>query len=30
MISIGKPEIGKELVAHLELTNGEDYLFVGA
>jgi hypothetical protein len=30
MISIGKPEIGKELVVHLELTSGEDYLFVGA
>lgn len=28
MVSIGKPEIGKELVAHLELANGEDYLFV--
>ena len=29
MVSIGKPEIGKELVAHLQLTNGEHYLFVG-
>mmetsp|Transcript_34203 Transcript_34203/g.48612 ORF Transcript_34203/g.48612 Transcript_34203/m.48612 type:complete len:133 (+) Transcript_34203:209-607(+) len=28
MVSIGKPEIGKELVAHLGLTNGQDYLFV--
>lgn len=29
MISIGKPEIGKELIAHLGLENGEEYLFVG-
>lgn len=28
MVSIGKPEIGKELVAHLELTNGDKFLFV--
>ena len=28
MVSIGKPEVGKELVAHLELKDGEQYLFV--
>jgi len=28
MISIGKPEIGKELVSHLGLTEGEKWLFV--
>jgi hypothetical protein len=28
MVSIGKPEIGKELIQHLELTGGEQYLFV--
>jgi len=28
MISIGKPEIGKRLVEHLGLENGEKYLFV--
>jgi hypothetical protein len=29
MLSIGKPEVGKELIAHLELQEGEKYLFVG-
>lgn len=29
MISIGKPEVGKELIAHLELQDGEKYIFVG-
>lgn len=28
MISIGKPEVGKELIAHLELQEGEKYIFV--
>ena len=28
MVSIGKPEVGKELVAHLELKEGEQFLFV--
>jgi hypothetical protein len=28
MISIGKPEIGKELISHLALTEGETWLFV--
>ena len=28
MVSIGKPEIGKRLVDHLELENGDKYLFV--
>lgn len=28
MVSIGKPEIGKRLVYHLEIPNGEQYLFV--
>lgn len=28
MISIGLPEKGKQLVSHLNLKNGEDYLFV--
>lgn len=28
MVSIGKPEVGKELVAHLELKEGEKFLFV--
>jgi len=28
IVSIGKPEIAKELVSHLGLTNGEEYLFV--
>ena len=28
MVSIGKPEVGKELVAHLMLEEGEKYLFV--
>jgi AhpC/TSA antioxidant enzyme len=28
MISIGKPEIGKELVSHLGLTDGAKWLFV--
>ena len=29
MVSIGKPEIGKELIQHLEFQNGENYLYVG-
>ena len=29
MISIGKPHVAKELIAHLELQDGENYLFVG-
>jgi peroxiredoxin len=29
MISIGKPEVGKKLIAHLELQDGEKYIFVG-
>jgi len=28
MVSIGLPEKGKELISHLKLTNGEEYLFV--
>ena len=28
MVSIGKPEVGQNLVEHLELPNGENYLFV--
>lgn len=28
MVSIGKPEVGKELIQHLELKKGEEYLFV--
>lgn len=28
MVSIGKPEVGKDLVAHLELQDGEEFLFV--
>lgn len=28
MVSIGKPEIGTQLINHLEFANGEDYLFV--
>lgn len=28
MVSIGKPEIGKQLIDHLELAHGEEYLFV--
>lgn len=28
MVSIGKPEIGKQLIQHLEIPNGKDYLFV--
>jgi hypothetical protein len=28
MVSIGKPEIGKDLVAHLELQDGDQFLFV--
>lgn len=27
MISIGKPEIGKELIMHLGIQNGEEYIF---
>ena len=29
MISIGKPEVGKELIDHLGLDGAEKYLFVG-
>ena len=29
MISIGKPEVGKELIDHLVLDGAERYLFVG-
>jgi hypothetical protein len=28
MVSIGKPEIGRQLIDHLELVKGEEYLFV--
>ena len=28
MVSIGKPEVGKDLVQHLELQDGEEFLFV--
>jgi hypothetical protein len=28
MVSIGKPEIGRQLIDHLEFANGEQYLFV--
>lgn len=28
MVSLGLPEKGKELISHLELTNGDEYLFV--
>jgi len=28
VISIGKPEIGKKLIDHLEVTNGEEWIFV--
>lgn len=28
MVSIGKPEVGKQLVQHLGLEDGEDFLFV--
>jgi hypothetical protein len=27
MVSIGKPEVGKELIHHLELKGGEEYIF---
>jgi len=27
MVSIGKPQVGKELVAHLELQDGEKFLY---
>lgn len=27
-MSIGKPEIGKQLIDHLEIPNGDKYLFV--
>lgn len=29
MVSIGKPEIGRELIEHLEFKGGENYLHVG-
>lgn len=28
MVSIGRPEIGKQLIGHLGLDSGADYLFV--
>jgi hypothetical protein len=28
LVSIGKPEIGRQLIDHLEFANGEEYLFV--
>ena len=28
MVSIGKPEVGKQLLEHLEFKNGDQYLFV--
>ena len=28
VVSIGKPEIGKQLIDHLEVENGEDWIFV--
>mmetsp|Transcript_31870 Transcript_31870/g.52551 ORF Transcript_31870/g.52551 Transcript_31870/m.52551 type:complete len:139 (+) Transcript_31870:534-950(+) len=28
MVSIGKPEVGKDLVAHLELQGGDQFMFV--
>jgi hypothetical protein len=28
MVSIGKPEIGRQLIDHLEFAKGEQYLFV--
>jgi hypothetical protein len=28
MVSIGKPEIGKQLIRHLEIPNGSQYIFV--
>lgn len=28
MVSIGKPEIGRQLIDHLEFAEGEQYLFV--
>jgi len=27
MISIGKPEVGKELIEHLDIENGEEFIF---
>lgn len=27
MVSIGKPEVGKQLIEHLEVKNGEDFIF---
>lgn len=27
MVSIGKPEVGKELIGHLGVENGEDFIF---
>jgi hypothetical protein len=29
MVSIGKHEIGQKLVEHLDLNNGDEFLFVG-
>ena len=28
MVSIGKPHVGKQLIEHLEIPNGKDYLYV--
>lgn len=28
IVSIGKPEVGKDLVQHLQIPDGEDFLFV--
>lgn len=28
MVSIGKPHVGKELISHLEIRDGEKYLYV--
>jgi len=27
MVSIGKPEVGKQLIEHLSIKNGEDFIF---
>jgi hypothetical protein len=28
MVSIGKPQVAKQLIDHLEIPNGQDYLYV--
>lgn len=28
MVSIGKPQVGKDLIQHLEIPNGKEFLFV--